>query len=82
MKYIAVLLVGGAMYFYIATHPPARQALGDVGKVYATAYASGTSSQISPSRTDFLKRPIDQTREVIKKAGENVKYTNEQMEGN
>jgi hypothetical protein len=64
MKYVAVLLVGGGVYLCLAhgflrnnqVPPPA-------------AIAPQQSAQSSPG-TDFLKRPLDRTEEVLRQARE------------
>ena len=55
MKYIAVLLIAGATYFYLARQAP-----------IATAVQAIT--QAPTPGTDFLKRPLDRTHEVLTQA--------------
>jgi hypothetical protein len=57
MKYIAVLLVAGGIYFFLARQAPVGQAVKAVAM--APAQAPGT---------DFLKRPLDRTQEVLRQA--------------
>ncbi len=55
MKYIAVLVIAGASYFYLARQAPVGQAV----------------NAITDTRTpgaDFLKRPLDRTQEVLQQA--------------
>ena len=52
MKYIVVILIAGGTYLFFA-QAPAGQA------VHAIAPAPGT---------DFLKRPLDRTQEVLQQA--------------
>ncbi len=53
MKYIAVILIAGGTYLYLAHQAPVTQA------VNAVAPAPGS---------DFLKRPLDRTQEVLQQA--------------
>ena len=55
MKYIAVLLIAGATYLYLARQAPVAQAVR----------AIAPAPESTPG-TDFLKRPIDRTQEVLK----------------
>jgi len=55
MKYIAVLLIAGAAYFALARHAP----MAPAPDVATPAAAPGS---------DFLKRPLDRTREVLQQA--------------
>jgi len=53
MKYIAVILIAGATYLYLAHNTPVAQAV----------------NAITPTPgTDFLKRPLDRTQEVLQQA--------------
>jgi hypothetical protein len=56
MKYIAVLLVAGAAYFILAHHAPVAPA------------ANASIAQPYEPGSDFLKRPIDRTQDVLKQA--------------
>ncbi|HEX4085495.1 MAG TPA: hypothetical protein VHY22_11325 [Chthoniobacteraceae bacterium] len=55
MKYAAVILIAAGTYFYLARQAPVKQA------VEAVTAAPGQG-------TDFLKRPLDRTREVLQQA--------------
>jgi hypothetical protein len=59
MKYIAALLVAGGVYLMLIR--PAPQ--GSAGKAGAPAQAD----EFTPG-TDFLKRPLDRTHEVLDQA--------------
>jgi len=54
MKYIAVILVAGATYLFLAHQAPVGQAVKAV-------------TQPTPG-TDFLKQPLDRTHEVLDQA--------------
>ena len=60
MKYIAALLVAGGVYLTLARPMP-------VAPGGATPGASAQSDDSTPG-TDFLKRPLDRTHEVLKQA--------------
>ena len=53
MKYIALLVIAGAVYLFLAHQAPISQA------VNALAPKPGT---------DFLKQPLDRTQEVLQQA--------------
>ncbi|MGA3169869.1 MAG: hypothetical protein ABSE62_02545 [Chthoniobacteraceae bacterium] len=55
MRYIAVLLIAGATYLYLAHQAPVKQAVDAV-------------TQSPTPGTDFLKAPLDRTHEVLDQA--------------
>jgi len=56
MKYIAVLLIAGATYLFLARQAPVAPAVNAI-------------TQASPAPgSDFLKRPLDRTQEVLQQA--------------
>ena len=60
MKYLAVIVIAGAVYVYLARQAPVGQAVSAV-------------VQTSTPGSDFLKRPLDRTQEVLKTAREQAK---------
>lgn len=58
MKYLAVIVVAGATYLYLAHKTPVGQAVNAITQS-PQAYTPGT---------DFLKRPLDRTQEVLQQA--------------
>jgi hypothetical protein len=55
MRYIAVLLVAGATYLFLARQAPVEQAVHAI-------------TQAPAPGTDFLKSPLDRTHEVLQQA--------------
>ena len=55
MKYIAVLVIAGATYLFLAHQAPVGPAVKAV-------------TQAPEAGTDFLKRPLDRTQEVLQQA--------------
>ena len=55
MKYIAVLLIAGATYLILARHAPVAQAVDAI-------------IQAPTPGSNFLKRPLDRTQDVLKQA--------------
>ena len=55
MKYIAVLVIAGATYLFLAQQTPVAPAVKAI-------------TQAPEAGTDFLKRPLDRTQEVLKQA--------------
>jgi len=59
MKYIAVLVIAGATYLLLARQAPVAPAVNAI-------------TQAPSPGTDFLKRPIDRTKEVLQQARNRV----------
>ena len=55
MKYVAVILIAAGTYFFLARQAPVKQAVQAI-------------SQAPEQGTDFLKRPLDRTKEVLQQA--------------
>jgi hypothetical protein len=55
MKYFAVLLIAAATYFFLARQAPVATAVQAI-------------TQAPAPGTDFLKRPLDRTHEVLTQA--------------
>lgn len=55
MKYVAVFLIAGGAYFFLARQAPVAPAVNAI-------------TQAPTPGTDFLKRPLDRTQEVLKQA--------------
>jgi len=55
MKYLAVVIIAGATYFFLAQKTPVAQGVHAI-------------TQAPEAGTDFLKRPLDRTHEVLDQA--------------
>jgi len=74
MKYLFILATVGVGYFFLLHKAPADQALQAVTQQEAAPLTTGPRGNTDPApgapapqtaQSDFLKRPIDRTKEVL-----------------
>jgi hypothetical protein len=63
MKYLLVFLLAGATYLALARHAPVTQGVHAI-----TEEPKAAAAQAGTPGSNFLKRPIDRTEEVLKQA--------------
>jgi hypothetical protein len=72
MKYFFLLATVGGIYLFFLHHAPVAPVVQAVTAQEAAPLSSGPRGNTEPApaaappRTDFLKRPIDRTQEVLK----------------
>ena len=72
MKYLFIMATVGAAYFFLAHQTPVAPVVASVTQQEAAPLSTGPRGNTDPApeaspapKTDFLKRPIDRTKEVL-----------------
>ena len=65
MKFILLIVIVLAVYFFLVRHAPVKPVAKEVTGKEAQPLSTGGQAQSSPGQSNFLKRPLDRTHEVL-----------------